>query len=152
MSEYYQRVPITLKEAQGFVAEHHRHNIPPVGHKFSVGLKSNGELIGVAIAGRPVSRILDDGKTLEILRVCVEGYHKNANSILYAACVKAGKALGYTTIITYTLESETGSSLLATGFAPVAHTAPRRGWDTPSRPREKLDKYPTEGKIRWEHK
>ena len=64
-------IPTTLKQAQAFVQEHHRHNRPPVGHKFSIGLvNDDGALIGVATAGRPVARCLDDGFTLEVNRTC----------------------------------------------------------------------------------
>ncbi|MDU3160286.1 MAG: hypothetical protein E7B34_32400, partial [Hafnia alvei] len=74
--------PITLKAAQEFIAQHHRHNKPPVGHKFSIGLRNNaGELIGVATAGRPVARHFDDGLTLEVNRTCTTG-ERNANSAL----------------------------------------------------------------------
>ena len=66
-------VPLHLREANEFVARHHRHNLPAVGCKFAVGGSHNGKLVGVAIAGRPVCRRLDDGKTLEILRVCTDG-------------------------------------------------------------------------------
>lgn len=32
-------VPITLKEANAFVEQHHRRHGPTVGHKFPIGLK-----------------------------------------------------------------------------------------------------------------
>lgn len=35
-------VPLTLAEARRYVAEHHRHNEPPVGHRFSIGLSDGG--------------------------------------------------------------------------------------------------------------
>ena len=59
-------IPVSLKEANAFVAEHHRHHKPVVGHKFSIGCMQAGRLVGVAIVGRPVSRYLDDGLTLEV--------------------------------------------------------------------------------------
>lgn len=31
-------VPISLSEAQAFVAAHHRHHMPSVGHKFSLAV------------------------------------------------------------------------------------------------------------------
>jgi hypothetical protein len=62
----YVFVPLTLQAANAFVGRYHRHNKPTVGHKFSVGLSLNGELVGVGIAGRPVARHLDDGKTLRL--------------------------------------------------------------------------------------
>jgi hypothetical protein len=62
-------VPLHLREANEFVAEHHRHNLPTVGGKFAVGATLEGNLVGVAVAGRPVARRPDDGKTLEVRRV-----------------------------------------------------------------------------------
>ena len=77
--------PVTLRVAKAFISRHHRHNKPPVGHKFSIGLINDaGELIGVATAGRPVARHLDDGLTLEVNRTCTTG-ERNANSALYGA-------------------------------------------------------------------
>jgi hypothetical protein len=108
-------VPVTLKQSNDFVRTLHRHNKPVAGQKFSVGLAFKGELIGVAIAGRPVSRFLDNGTNLEITRVCTNGF-PNACSMLYAACRKAGGALGYKHIYTYTLIEEGGASLRAAGF------------------------------------
>lgn len=145
-------VPVTLREARAFCDKHHRHNVSPKAHKFSIGLEKAGELIGVAIVGRPVARVNDDGHTAEILRVCVLESSRNANSKLYGACVRACKAMGYTKVITYTLPEESGASLRAAGFIPEA-TAKRRakGWDTPSRRRELPEKYPEGQKIRWYH-
>ena len=110
-----QLAPITLKAANEFVSSYHRHHRASVGHKFSIGVKENDRLVGVAICGRPVSRILDDGYTLEINRLCTDGTH-NACSMLYAASARAAKAMGYKRIITYILESEPGTSLAAAGF------------------------------------
>lgn len=108
-------VPITLDAANEFVRAHHRHSRPTVGHKFAVGARRAGGLVGVAIAGRPVARLMDDGLTLEVLRVCTDGT-RNACSILYAAVRRAARAMGYTQIITYTLPHEGGASLRAAGF------------------------------------
>lgn len=58
--------PMTLKEANAFVEQHHRHHKPVVGHKFSIGCTDGEKIVGVAIVGRPVSRHLDDGWTLRI--------------------------------------------------------------------------------------
>lgn len=108
-------VPITLEAANDFVRNLHRHSRPTVGHKFSVGVEFDGKLVGVAICGRPVARELDDGRALEITRVCTDGT-PNACSKLYAACRKAGRALGHDPILTYTLPEEGGASLRAAGF------------------------------------
>lgn len=143
-------VPVTLRAARAFVDEHHRHNSAPRGHKFSIGLERDGILIGVAIVGRPLARECDDGKTAEVLRVCVLEGNPNGNSKLYGACCRACKAMGYTKVITYTLPEEGGASLRASGFIPEGTTKARtKGWDTPSRPRGKPEKYQEGQKIRW---
>lgn len=108
-------IPITLAVANAFVAGHHRHHQPVVGHKYSIGCSANGALVGVVIVGRPVSRYLDDGATLEVTRLCTDGT-PNACIILYAAAARAAKAMGYSRIITYTLDTESGASLRAVGW------------------------------------
>lgn len=85
--------PVSLAEANAFVAEHHRHHKPVVGHKFSIGCTDGEKIVGVAIVGRPVSRYLDDGWTLEVNRCCTDGT-RNACSILYAAAWRAARAMG----------------------------------------------------------
>ena len=85
-------IPVSLKTANAFVAEHHRHHKSVTGHKFSLGCMQEGQLVGVAIVGRPVSRYLDDGLTLEVNRLCSTG-EKNVCSFLYGAAARAGKAL-----------------------------------------------------------
>lgn len=120
--------PITLRAAKLFVAEHHRHNKPPTGWKFGVGLIDNaGTLIGVATAGRPVARHFDDGLTLEVNRTCTDGT-RNANSMLYGAVWRAGRAMGYERCITYTQAEETGASLRAAGFIRVRELPARSSW------------------------
>lgn len=144
--------PVTLRQAQAFVNDYHRHNIAPQGHKFSIGLEKAGILIGVCIVGRPIARGNDDGKTAEVLRVCVLEGSPNANSKLYGAAVRACKAMGYTRVITYTLPEEGGASLRAAGFVAEGETENKpKGWDTPSRRRTKPERYPEGQKIRWSH-
>lgn len=140
------KVPVKLADANAFVAAHHRHHKPVVGHKFSIGAVLDDELIGVAIVGRPVSRMRDDGATLEVTRLCTDGT-RNACSFLYGAAAKAAHALGYTRIGTYILASEDGTSLRATGWHLVSRTK-GGSWSRPSRGRE--DKHPTEPKTLWE--
>ena len=126
-------VPITLRTAKAFIAEHHRHNKPPVGWKFGVGLMSEGELVGVATAGRPVARHFDDGLTVEITRTCTNG-HRNANSKLYGAVWRAARAMGYRRAVTYTQADETGASLRASNWRKVKDLPPRGSWaeDSPN--------------------
>lgn len=129
-------VPIDLRTAREFVTAHHRHHAAPIGHKFSVGVASGDQLVGVAIVGRPVSRVIASEKfTLEVTRTATDGT-RNANSMLYGACKRVAFALGYDRLITYTQDGESGASLRAAGFRVLAERPARRGWDTPSRPRE----------------
>lgn len=107
--------PITFRSACNFIDKHHRHHKPTVGCKFCLGLYDGEKLIGVAVCGRPVSRHLDDGLTCEINRLCTDGTY-NACSMLYGACVRVAKAMGYKLVITYILESENGASLKASNF------------------------------------
>jgi hypothetical protein len=129
-------VPVSFADACRFVAQHHRHHKPPVGHKFSLGVAKAGVLVGVAIVGRPVSRVIQaEGDALEVTRSATDGT-PNANSALYGAAWRATKALGYSRLITYTQDGESGSSLRAAGYRTVGSRPARKGWDAPSRPRE----------------
>lgn len=149
----YKLTPITLRQANDFVRDHHRHNAPPQGHKFSIGLLREERLVGVVIVGRPIARRNDDGKTAEITRCCVLDGNPNANSALYGAAWKAARAMGYERIITYTLPEESGCSLRAAGFRRIGVTkSSQNGWDVPSRRRKMADKYPDGQKLVWEIK
>lgn len=138
-------IPITLAVANAFVAGHHRHHQPVVGHKYSIGCSANGALVGVVIVGRPVSRYLDDGATLEVTRLCTDG-SPNACSILYAAAARAAKAMGYSRIITYTLDTESGASLRAVGWR-CEGSAGGRQWTGKRKPDKPLS--PLQMKLRY---
>ena len=79
--------PCGLREANAFVSAHHRHHKPARGCKFCVAVEDeNGVLRGVVIVSRPVARMLDDGRTAEVVRCATDGA-RNACSALYgAAC------------------------------------------------------------------
>lgn len=139
-------VPVSFKQACAFIASQHRHHKPPQGHKFSIGVQDDGELIGVVTVGRPVSRHLDDGATAEVTRCCTNGT-KNACSKLYSAAWKAARAMGYKRLITYILDTENGASLRASNFKLVGETG-GGSWSRPSRNR--TDKHPTQKKLRFE--
>lgn len=146
-------VPLTISDARRKVGEWHRHNKPPVGGLFAVGCEEDGELVGVAIVGRPIARMLDDGMSAEITRVATNGA-RNACSMLYGACLRAARALGYQRVFTTTLASEPGSSLRAAGFVRDADIEPAATWSVPSRPRYQTNLFgeqqrPTEAKVRW---
>lgn len=139
-------VPVSLAEANEFVLEHHRHHKPVVGHKFSIGCTDGERIVGVAIVGRPVSRYLDDGWTLEVTRLCTDGT-RNACSILYAAAWRAAKAMGYKKVITYILESENGASVKAAGYKCVGEAGGLR-WTGKRKP--KVDLCPAQMKMKFE--
>ena len=86
-------VPISLKEANAFVGAHHRHHGPITGHKFSIGLSDGEKVVGGVVVGRPVSRYLNDGWTLEVNRLCTDG-SLNACSMLYGVEWRTARAVG----------------------------------------------------------
>ena len=139
--------PINISEAKNYVKIHHRHNIPPTGGKFAISCFENERMCGVAICGRPVSRFLDNGETLEIYRNCTDGT-KNACSKLYGACVRIAKNMGYKKVITYTLESESGTSLKASNLRLIGKAGGKE-W-TGKRKREYYVS-PKELKNKWEY-
>lgn len=138
--------PCELAEANEFVARHHRHHRPVIGHKFSIAAAIENEIVGVVIVGRPVARMRDDGITLEITRLATDGT-KNACSFLYGAGARAAFALGYKRIGTYILKSESGVSLKAAGWKLIGE-AGGGSWSRTIRPR--VDTHPTQGKLLWE--
>ena len=102
-------VPMTRDEASAFVDQHHRHHGRPAGYRFAVGVARDELVVGVAIVGRPSARLLDDGWTAEVTRVCVLDNVPNGCSKLYGACWRAARALGYRRLVTYTLPVEGGA-------------------------------------------
>jgi hypothetical protein len=128
-------VPVTWGDACRFIYAWHRHNKPPRGHKFSIGVADGDVLVGVATVGRPIAREFDNGLTLEVNRTATDG-HPNANSMLYAAAWRAAKALGYCRLITYTQANESGASLRAAGYRIVAERPARPPWKYASQPRD----------------
>lgn len=149
-------VPLSLRAANAFVLAHHRHHRPVQGGKFSLAValdESDGaapehRIVGVAIVGRPVARHLDDGRTLEVTRLCTDGT-PNACSKLYAAACRAARALGYNRLITYTLPAEGGASLRASGWRLLG----LRGggnWNRERRPRQDTPAALRGPKLLWE--
>lgn len=143
-------IPVSQKEACEFVQNFHRHNKPPQGSIFCVGVSNGAALVGVAIVGRPVARTLDNGVTLEVTRCCVVNEApKGTCSFLYARCWQAAKALGWKKLITYTLQTESGASLRGAGWKVVAELkANNQGWL--SRPGREWQTVVGQAKLRWE--
>lgn len=138
--------PVTISDAIEFVRQHHRHHRPPKSGLWAAAVSDGERIVGVAIVGRPVARGNQDGWTAEVLRVCTLG-DRNACSMLYGACWRAVRALGYRRLITYTLPEEGGASLRGAGFRLIGQ-AGGGSWSCKSRPR--VDRHPLQEKFRWE--
>ena len=147
-------VPLTLREANDFVAQFHRHNgrTSRNGGKFAIGCSDGDQLVGVAIVGRPISRLLAVSPyTAEVLRTCTSPEApKGAVSFLYAACWRAWRAMGGRRLVTYTLQTESGASLRGAGWKVVAEVkGDKNGWNRDGRERDWQPIY-GQDKLRWE--
>jgi hypothetical protein len=131
-------VPCKRAAAQRFIERHHRHHPPSIGDVFCLAVADEeGEIRGVAQIGRPVARASDDGWTLEVTRVATDGC-PNACSALYGAAWRAARALGWRRLVTYTLISESGSSLRAAGWRVIGERE-ARSWEEASKVRPRID-------------
>jgi hypothetical protein len=139
-------VPISIKDANRFVANHHRHHPKAHSHLFAVACAEGDRIVGVAVVGLPVARMLVDGFTAEVVRCSTDGA-RNACSMLYRAAWRACRALGYRRLVTYTLPEEGGASLRAAGFRLIGE-AGGGSWSRKDRPR--VDTHPLQAKLRWE--
>lgn len=139
-------VPISLDDANALVRAHHRHHGAVRGCICCVAVASSGVVCGVAIIGRPVARMLQDGWTAEVTRLATDG-RPHAASKLYAAAWRACRALGYRRLVTYTLPTESGVSLRAAGWKLIGE-AGGGSWSRRERPR--VDRHPTQHKLRWQ--
>lgn len=115
-------VPLTLKQANDLVARLHRHHKPAQGHRFSLGCETEKGLVGAVIVGRPVSREINQYRVAEVTRLVTDGT-PNACSMLYQAAARTAKEMGFHKIQTYILESESGTSLKASGWKYEATTS-----------------------------
>ncbi len=138
-------VPLELKEANAFVERLHRHHPHVHRDKFRIGCELNGKLIGVVQLARPVARALDDGKTIEVVRLCTDET-PNVCSFLYGKAARIAREMGYQRIVTCILEEESGVSLKAAGWRFDGMTGAKT-WNCPSRPR--CTNAPSCAKQRW---
>jgi len=139
-------------KAKAFITKYHRHNPAPPGWKFGLGCWNGCDLIAIAWVGRPVARVINHQTTVEVNRLCVrtdikKGLEWNACSKLYGASAREAERRGFEKIITYTLDSEEGTSLKAAGWMKEHTTLDGQTWDRPSRPRRQ--QAPTCAKVRW---
>lgn len=139
-------VRVELKEANEFVALHHRHHKPVVGHRFSIGVEHDGKLVGVVIVGRPVARQVCQKTIAEVTRLATDGT-RNACSFLYGQAARAAKELGFESIQTFILPTESGTSLKASGWENLGstkvgswHSRTQRRADQPEMPKVKWRK------------
>ena len=140
-------VPIELDAANEYVRQNHRHLDPVYRDKWRLGcVDDSGKLIGVIQAARPIARHLDDGKTIDIVRCCTDGMEKNSCSFLLGRAYRIAAAMGYTKMISYILEMESGVSYKAAGWHKEVDTR-GHSWNCPSRPRKTTA--PTCNKQRW---
>lgn len=141
-------VPVAIKEANTFIDKYHRHNGAVLVARFAIGAEYEGELIGVAIVGNPLARAYTKPGVAEVRRLCViPGAPKGSCSFLYARCWRIWEQMGGRKLITYTLQSESGSSLRGAGWSQEA-LIEGDGWDRPNRHRVNLE-ISLEPKIRW---
>ena len=139
-------VPCANDRAKTYVEALHRHHGSSVQARFSLAVVDESGLVrGVAMVGRPVARVLDDGLTLEVNRVATDGC-ENACSALYGASRRVAKAMGYHKLITYIREDEPGTSLKASGWT-FEEPIRARSWNMPGRPRQ--DKTEIVKRGRW---
>lgn len=137
--------PCTVKRAQAYVSEHHRHLPRVQGGMWAVRvLDQDGRIAGVAIVGNPARLLAEEG-VLCVLRVATDGT-RNACSALLGACARMARAQGATSLVTYTLIEEPGTSLRAAGWVEDGTTA----GGTHNRPSRKRSA-PVQGgpKRRW---
>ena len=140
--------PITQREAFAYIERHHRHHRPPVGAIFCIAVSDGETVRGVATVGRPVARGLQDGWTAEVNRCATDGA-KNACSMLYGACWRAARALGYRRLVTYTLPEEGGGSLRGAGWECIGQAG---GGSWSRADRKRVDLHQLQVKMRWERK
>lgn len=144
-------VPMTLKEAREFIGNFHRHNKAPHGGMFALGVSDGQKLIGVAMVGRPIARMLDNGETLEVTRCCVlDDAPKGACSFLYARCWQAARALGWCKLITYTLQTESGASMRGAGWKCIAELKANNPGAWQNRQGREWQSVVGQAKFRWE--
>lgn len=140
-------VPITRKEAQHFVEEHHRHlgRVTAAIFHLAVADTERDRVVGVALVGRPINPVHCDGWTLEVNRCATDGT-RNACSKLYAAAWRVARNMGYKKLITYNREGESGASLRGAGFKVVGAVTRDNKWHN----RPVVDTTPFQPKLRWE--
>jgi len=139
-------VPCSAPRAREVVEAWHRHHGPSTSGLYAAAVATEDGIVrGVALIGRPVARLLDDGWTLEVTRVATDGT-PNACSALYGIARRLAATLGYARLITYTRADEPGSSQRAAGLTDDGPIR-ARSWNMPGRAR--VDKTEIVQRRRW---
>lgn len=137
-------VPCSIKAANVHVRTWHRNHSPVRIALWALAVEESGQVCGAAIVGTPNARMLDDGRTAEVVRLAADGT-PNACSMLLGAAARAARELGYDRLYTYTMPDEAGASLRGAGWRLDGRT--RGGpWGRSSRPRTTAHECP---KLRW---
>ena len=146
MQDKLRIIPCSIERANSLVSQWHRHHKSVSQARFALAVVDHVQQVrGVAIVGRPVARILDNGWTLEVNRVATDGC-PNACSALYGASRRVAKELGYAKLITYIRKDEPGTSLRAAGWI-FEQPIRARSWNMPGRSR--VDKTEIVERGRW---
>ena len=82
-----QVIPLSVQQAQEFLSKHERHYKAPVEPICAIGVGDDEGTHGAAILGR-------SGDDAELAHIYCDGASQ-AYSLLYGACWRALKALGY---------------------------------------------------------
>lgn len=145
-------VPCGIHIANAFIERIHRHHGPvptaPGGYRYCIAVVDpDGEVRGVATIALPVgaNRMAGGNLIAEVSRVATDGC-PNACSALYGAAARSAKALGYTRIITYILDTESGTSVKAAGWTQDPGWYGGMTWK--NRP-GRNDGHPMGPKARW---
>ena len=143
---------ISLREATAYVARWHRHLEPPRGGIVALAAWRGDALepVGVVIIGRPTSRVTQArGDTVEIVRCAVPAGERNAASFLYGRARRVAQAMGFTRVVTSSLQSKSGTSLRAAGFTLASEDA-GASWDRKNRRRVDQTAAQRAPERRWE--
>jgi len=69
-------VPIFQDEAFAFIVQYHRHHKKPIGSLFQIAVSDGEKIVGVAVVGRPVARMIQDGLKVKWLAMLAAWLHK----------------------------------------------------------------------------
>jgi hypothetical protein len=139
--------PISLSDACTHVRHWHRHN-PAIqgGIVAQCVVDEHGWPQGVAIMGRPVSRVLQERGYLEVGRVATTGA-RNACSMLYGWAAREARRRGAQGLVTYIRADEPGTTVRAAGWLHTHTTKPAKNpWQ--NRPGRAAQE--SIAKTRWE--